>query len=146
MTPSWLKDFHDSRWRGKAELWLDPNGNDVDISDATLAFDDGLVSYTWVYQGSTQQGSFEVETSAVRWVDSWHQPEAAACQYIEEARGLFAVEHSYSAPPDPDWGWRSRLTQRPDNSLVLQMTNIAPWGEEGRAVRMVLVRDDAKAK
>ena len=29
---------------------------------------------------------------------------------------------------------------RPDESLVVQMTNIAPWGEEGRAVRFTLTR------
>lgn len=38
------------------------------------------------------------------------------------------------------WGWQSKLSERPDGTLVLQMTNFAPWGEEGRAARMVFTR------
>jgi hypothetical protein len=39
--------------------------------------------------------------------------------------------------PDRDWGWRIGLSLRaPTGELVLRMTNIAPWGEEARAVRM----------
>jgi hypothetical protein len=32
------------------------------------------------------------------------------------------------------------LSERPSGELVLQMTNVAPWGEEQRAVRMVFTR------
>ena len=43
----------------------------------------------------------------------------------------------------PPWGWRTKLSLRAmgGEGLVLQMTNIAPWGESGRAVRMVATRD-----
>jgi len=121
-------------------LWLDPEGNTADISDCTLSIDSGVLSYTWVYDGDTKIGSFTFHDSDVEWTDSWHQSEAAHCRYLSDAWGLFTVEHTYSVPSTPDWGWRSKLSQRPDGSLVLQMTNIAPWGEEGRAVRMVVQR------
>lgn len=55
-------------------------------------------------------------------------------------RGLFTVKSTYEVPSNPNWGWQSKLTELPDGTLVLQMTNIAPWGEEGRAVRMIFSR------
>ena len=50
---------------------------------------------------------------------------------------------SYPAGEGPDWGWRLRVclrTMGPER-LVLQMTNVTPWGEEARAVRMTCERD-----
>ena len=145
MLQSWLNEFQGSQWKGKAELWLDPNGNDVDISECILAIESRVLTYTWAYEGETKTGSFIFNDDGATWTDSWHQPEPVRCQYLCNAWGLFTVESSYSVPSGPDWGWRSKLSQRPDGSLVLQMTNIAPWGEEGRAVRMIFQRADVNA-
>ena len=142
MLQSWLNEFQGSQWKGKAELWLDPNGNDVDISECILAIESRVLTYTWAYEGETKTGSFIFNDGGATWTDSWHQPEPVRCKYLSDAWGLFTVESSYSVPSGPDWGWRSKLSQRPDDSLVLQMTNIAPWGEEGRAVRMIVQRTD----
>jgi hypothetical protein len=61
------------------------------------------------------------------------------CRRLSEARGLFQIQGEYG--PDADWGWRTALSLRtPTDELVLQMTNIAPWGEEARAVRMTCGR------
>ncbi|MEM1254083.1 MAG: hypothetical protein AAGI69_16755 [Cyanobacteria bacterium P01_H01_bin.21] len=140
MVQPWMNDFQGSQWQGRAELWLDPEGNRVDTSECTLAIELDVLSYTWVYEGEPKTGAFTLHKDGATWTDSWHQPEPAHCRYLSDAWGLFTVEHSYSAPSSPDWGWRSKLSQRPDDSLVLQMTNIAPWGEEGRAVRMIFQR------
>jgi hypothetical protein len=140
MAQSWINEFQGSEWKGKAELWLDPEGNDVAISDCSLTVNPGILSYAWVYEGETKTGSFSFYEGGATWTDSWHQPEPVRCIDLAGAWGLFTVEYSYAAPPGPNWGWRSQLSQRPDGSLVLQMTNIAPWGEECRAVRMVLKR------
>ena len=51
------------------------------------------------------------------------------------------MSHEYQVGDEPNWVWCSILSKRPDGALVLQMTNIAPWGEEGRAVRMVFYRE-----
>ena len=138
MLQSWLDEFQGSQWRGEAELWLDPNGNNVDVSECILAIESRVLTYSWAYEGETKTGSFIFDADGATWTDSWHQSEPVRCQYLSNAWGLFTVESSYSVPSGPDWGWRSKLSQRPDGSLVLQMTNIAPWGEEGRAVRMIL--------
>lgn len=145
MLPSWMNEFQGSEWHGQAELWLDPAGNAVEMSECTLAIQSGCLAYTWAYAGETQTGSFTFDDDGATWTDSWHQPEAVHCEYLGDAWGLFTVEHAYAAPSSPDWGWRSKLSQRPDGTLVLQMTNIAPWGEEGRAVRMVCQRTNSDA-
>ncbi len=140
MVQLWLNDFEDSKWEGQAELWLDPAGNEVDISDCTLVIKSGTLSYTWAYEGDSKMGVFTFHDSGATWMDSWHQPEPVHCNYLTKNRGLFTVEHSYSCPATPDWNWAwcSTLSQRPDGCLVLQMTNCAPWGEDSRAVRMVV--------
>jgi hypothetical protein len=125
-----------TRWRGSAELWLDPLGDIAERSDCTLAIDGETVNYTWSYQGSPQSGLIVLSPTGAQFSDTWHQPEPMTCQRLQGARGLFQVLGAYG--PDGDWGWRIGLHQRtPSGEMVLQMTNITPWGEEVRAVRMV---------
>jgi hypothetical protein len=125
-----------TQWTGSAELWLDPLGDVAQRSDCTMTVTDSGVTYTWSYEGSPQFGSIVLRDGAVEFTDSWHQPEPMTCQRLADTRGLFAVLGAYG--PDGQWGWRISLSMRePSGQLVLQMTNIAPWGEEARAVRMV---------
>ena len=145
MAQSWIHEFQGTQWQGKAELWLEPQSNDADISDCTLTVASDVLSYTWIYEDETKTGLFTLDEDGATWTDDWHQPDPVHCKYLSDAWGLFTVEYSYSAPSGPDWGWRSKLSQRPDDSLVLQMTNIAPRGEEGRAVRMVFQKDNQEA-
>ncbi|MEM6252559.1 MAG: hypothetical protein AAF821_06505 [Cyanobacteria bacterium P01_D01_bin.156] len=140
MAQLWLNDFQETKWKGTAELWLDPAGNNADVSECTLQIEANVLSYTWVYEDEIKTGSFTFHESSATWVDSWHQKTPVQCLDLAEAWGLFTVHYSYGDPSGPPWGWRSKLSKRPDGSLVLQMTNIAPWGEEGRAVRMVFQR------
>lgn len=127
----------DASLTGTKELWLDPKGNDAVTSDATLQIQpDGLV-YTWSYKGNEKTGELRWIEHAVSWSDSWHQPDAVRLEPVRDHGALLAGEYSYAAGSGPDWHWRIKLARRPDHTLVLQMTNIAPWGEEARAVRMV---------
>ena len=48
-----------------------------------------------------------------------------------------AVTYHWSHESTPHTG---TLALRPTGELVLQMTNVAPWGEEVRAVRMTCAR------
>jgi hypothetical protein len=134
----WVDDHLDTAWSGKSELWLDPKGNDADVSDATLSVGADEIVYTWVYQGVDQSGELRWQDESLQWKDSWHQPEGVTLTLVPGHGSLIAAEYSYAAGPGPDWHWRIKLAERPDGTLVLQMTNIAPWGEEARAVRTVL--------
>ena len=135
-----LIDFEGTNWNGKGELWLDPEGNKADLYNCKLHFENNTIKYTWTYQDETKKGSFTFNESGVIWLDSWHQQEPVDCKDVPNAWGLFTVKHEYDVPSNPNWGWQSKLSERPDGSLVLQMTNIAPWGEEGRVVRMIFSR------
>ncbi len=80
---------------------------------------------------------FKFSENGASWLDNWHQSKSVNCTELTNVWGLFTLTHSYEVSLNPYWGWQSKLTQRPDGSLILQLTNIAPWGEEGRAVRMI---------
>lgn len=140
MRNQWLIELNGTNWTGRGELWLDPEGNKADVYDCQLQVNDDVISYIWNYEGEEKKGSFTFNDNGAIWIDSWHQPNSVNCKNVSDAWGFFTVKSSYEVPSNPSWGWQSKLTQRPDSSLVLQMTNIAPWGEEGRAVRMIFSR------
>jgi hypothetical protein len=131
-------DLYGTRWTGVSELWLDPLGNEAQSNDCTMALEAGKVSYTWSYEGQAHQGSITLTDNGADFTDTWHQPEPMRCSTAAGAGGLFQVEGRWG--PESDWGWRIGLSLRPTGELVLQMTNITPWGEEARAVRMICQR------
>ena len=135
-----LLELDGTRWTGTAELWLDPLGDEVQRSDCTISVGGGVVRYTWSYEGNRHKGSITLGEDGAEFVDSWHQPEPMSCNRLPDAWGLFQVQGEYG--PESEWGWRTALSLRtPTGELVLQMTNIAPWGEEARAVRMTCTRE-----
>lgn len=140
MEKQWLTKSEGTSWIGRGELWLDPEGNKADFYDCQLKIENDAISYTWTYEGEPKKGSFSFNDNGAIWVDSWHHPEPVKCINASDAWGLFTVKSTYEVPSNPNWGWQSKLSERPDGTLVLQMTNIAPWGEEGRAVRMTFSR------
>jgi hypothetical protein len=137
---AWLAEHRGSDWIGASELWVDPSGNDGELSDATLHIGDDGIAYTWLYRGEPQQGVLRRQVGGLLWQDSWHQPEGVLLAPVRGHGSIYAAEYSYAAGEGPDWHWRIKLAERPDGSLVLQMINIAPWGEETRAVRTVVRR------
>jgi len=139
---SFISAHQGSEWQGPAELWIDPLGNEASFSDASLSVRSDALSYTWVYKGRSQQGQIRFTEDGMHWRDSWHQPDSVQIEPIDDALGMMTARYAYPAGSGPDWHWRIKLSQRPDSTLVLAMTNIAPWGEEARAVRMILSRVD----
>jgi len=135
-----LSELSGTRWTGAAELWLDPLGDQASRSDCTIAVDAGGVRYAWSHEGKAHEGSVTLNERGADFQDTWHQKEPMECATVRGAGGLFQVQGSYG--PEQDWGWRIGLSFRaPTGELVLQMTNIAPWGEEARAVRMICARE-----
>ena len=140
MAQSGLATLAGSRWVGAGELCLDPLGDEAREYDCTMTISDGSVRYTWSHEGTPHEGVFTLRGGRASWSDSWHQPNAVECSELPEVPGLLALHHAYPASGGPDWHWRTTLSERPSGELVLQMTNVAPWGEEQRAVRMVFTR------
>lgn len=106
------------------------------------------IDYTWdaddfLQEHGPQAGSllvgFEAEpepgVATVAWVDSWHNgqkmqvwPGSLLNSGGVDVRGV------YSAPGDPEWGWRTILEPGGDG-WTMTMFNITPEGEEQLAVR-----------
>lgn len=133
-----LNELSNTNWTGKAELWLDPLGNEADHSDCTISIGDGEVNYTWSHKDNSHKGSVKLRDGGAEFTDTFHSPTAMSFEDVPNSWGLLNLFGTYAAGGGPDWGWRIQLCCRtPSGQLVLQMTNITPWGEEGRAVRMV---------
>jgi hypothetical protein len=134
-----LAGLNGTIWAGTAELWLDPLGDNMICSECTISVTEYGLRYTWRYEGKEHQGRIDIREDGADFSDSWHQPETMACLDVANAWGLFQVQGEYGS--QSDWRWRIGLSFRvPTDELVLQMTNIAPWGEEARAVRMTCKR------
>ncbi|MEM1033123.1 MAG: hypothetical protein AAF928_19995 [Myxococcota bacterium] len=125
-------------WVGTCELWLDPLGDTGQTSPCRLEVEATGVNYTWHHDGAEQKGSLVPTSDGANFTDTFHSASTMHCCSIPGSRGVVAVEGSYQET----WGWRIGIAHRtPTDELVLQMTNIAPWGEEARAVRMVAKRE-----
>ena len=137
-----LQELVGSRWSGKGELWADPLGDVPDLSDCTIAIDDGVVHYTWSYEGKEQQGSLKLRSGSsgeldAEFTDTWHSKDPMTLEHVAGLPSMLNVAGTYME----EWGWRISLCHRtPTDELVLQMTNVTPWGEEARAVRMTCSR------
>lgn len=133
-----------SRWHGTAELWLDPLGNDAQVSPCTLELDAASVRYTWAFSGAAHHGAIEIERAGGTFTDTFHSPVPMLLRPLA-SWALVDLTGTYSAGEGAPWGWRILVSHRPSlegapEAVVLQMTNVAPWGEETRAVRMVATR------
>jgi hypothetical protein len=136
-----LRELEGTRWIGRSELWLDPSGNQADTGDCTMAIQPNEVAYTWSYDGKPQTGKVVVRDGGAEFSDTWHQPKPMTMSPVTGSWALVDVQGTYPAPEGPPWGWRIMVSLRPGgDELVLQMTNITPWGEDGRAVRMICKR------
>lgn len=134
-----LSEINGTTWAGDAELWLDPAGDSVVRSECTFSVEDTVLSYTWSHEGKDHKGTVTLSEESAEFVDTFHSAEPMTLKRLSNSWGFFQLEGNYG--PDKDWGWRIGLSLRtPTGQLVLQMTNIAPWGEEARAVRMAGTR------
>jgi hypothetical protein len=134
-----LRELAGSTWDGQAELWLDPAGDQAQRCACTLRVEADALRYTWSHEGQPHTGRLSLREGGADFTDTFHSPTPLRCAAAPAPRGLVDVLCSYSAGGE-DWGWRITLSLRPTGELVLQMTNVTPWGEEGRAVRMVCRR------
>lgn len=136
-----LRTLAGSTWRGQGELWLDPHGDEAERCECTLAIAADAVTYTWSFRGEPHQGELRLRDGGADFTDTFHSARPMACATVPGSWALVEVAGTYAAGDGPPWGWRIAVSLRPDSDeLVLQMTNVAPWGEDGRAVRMIAKR------
>jgi len=134
-----LPELDGTDWAGTAELWLDPLGDEVVRSDCAVQLGADGLRYTWSHDGEKHRGAITAAPGASSFTDSFHSPQPMACRDVADAWGLLQIQAEYGEASD--WRWRIGVSYRtPTEQLVVQMTNVAPWGEEARAVRMVCNR------
>jgi hypothetical protein len=75
----------------------------------------------------------------VVWVDSWHTGGRFMISEGSDEGGSISVHTTYSAPPGPDWGWRT-VIEPGDGSFKIVMYNIMPEGQEMLAVEALYSR------
>jgi hypothetical protein len=138
-------------WEGQNDLYFMP-GDPVRKSDSaasvTLVAKGQFVKieYDWAYESEPQDGLLligrENDDNGVKivWVDSWH---TGGRFMISEGTitegGTISAHTSYSAPPGPDWGWRT-VIESGDASFKIVMYNISPEGAEMLAVDATYTR------
>jgi hypothetical protein len=133
-----LDELKGSKWAGRSELWLDPLGNELTEGTCTLEVQESGITYTWTHKGETKTGSVVLTDDGGVFTDTFHSPSETTCRNLVGNRGLFLIEGTYG--DNDEWGWLIGLSQRPTGELILQMTNIAHWGEEARAVRFTCTK------
>lgn len=131
------------RWSGTNQLWLDP-AKPADVSPGTITVAEGRVHYRWCFEKTPQYGTFNLAHRGggvdAYWQDTWHQTRTLVCRGTVGAYPLLDVVGAYEAMDGPPWRWRAVLSLRPTDELILQMYNLAPWGEPSRAVRLLCTR------
>ncbi len=134
-----FSELSNTEWSGNAELWLDPLGNEAEWSECTARIGPTALEYTWQHDGKPQSGKLVLVDDGADFTDTFHSSSVMHFTRVPHGRAPLDLRGSYG--PEGDWGWRITLSVRaPSGELVVQMTNITPWGEEVRAVRMVMSR------
>ena len=137
-------------WQGINLLWLSEQPMESETTAAVRSAAGGTclcIEYVWHYEGEAQEGIFLLGSQgagAVQgvWRDSWHSAgEFMVSEGKAEGPGSVQILGRYSAPPGPDWGWRTHLRAEGEDRFEIAMVNISPEGEETPAVRMEYRRD-----
>ena len=96
-----LTELAGTQWTGTGEVWLDPEGNNVDHCECSLRIEDDALHYRWSFKSEAQEGSITFEEGGATWKDSWHQKTVAKCKDVPGAWGLFTIEHTYEIASTP---------------------------------------------
>ncbi len=140
-------------WSGTYRLWLHPGAEvQVSQSNAHVSVEGNgayaVMSYDWVWKEKPQSGVFLFEGPSdhvtATWGDSWHQqPATMRCEGSFSDEGKLVVLGSYSGGEGPDWGWRTQFNLVGEDSMVMEVYNITPDGQEALAVRAEYKRDSS---
>jgi hypothetical protein len=122
------------KYAGKHELWMRPDTPALE-GDVRASLDDNVLSWTWTLDDDKHEGRLHLDGSS--WQDSFHQSEAAPLQAAPAHGARFGFSCQYG-PPDSPWTWLIAVCERPEGQLVVQMTNITPWGERQLAVQWIM--------
>ena len=122
------------KYTGQHKLWMDHDKPPI-LGDITATLEDGVLRWRWAFKDKHHEGQLHLDGSS--WNDSFHQNEPQALE-LEPSRGARVAAGYVYGPTDQPWSWRISVSDRPDGSMLVQMTNFTPWGEGHPAVEWVL--------
>lgn len=138
------------RWRGPAQLWLEPQAlpetttielqAELVLGGRWLRLDYKGSAFGQPHAGEMLLGFHkDVQAYELAWIDSAHTGSAIMLSTGVAQPGRVEVLGSYPAG-DQRWGWRTRLALLPTDELGLDAFNISPEGKEDRALCWRLAR------
>lgn len=139
----------EGNWEGITRVWFEP-GILADESPCKGTFKsilDGrflLHEYKGSLEGKPVEGlalygcSLPDGTLQSAWVDSFHNGTNIMFSTNNTMAAPFSVLGKYGE--EPSWGWRTVINHENENKLIITMYNIAPGGNDEKAVETVYER------
>ena len=140
-----LKSLEGS-YKGVTKVWFEPGApSDESFCAGSLrSVLDGrflLHEYEGSLQGKPIQGiaiygcSLGDNKLQTAWIDSFHNGTAIMFSENENIADPYSVLGHYGN--EPRWGWRTVITRENENKIVITMYNIAPGGNDEKAVETI---------